>query len=315
MPAPSPEDAIRAVRESFGVGVSAVSRFPTGLSHYVYDVATDDGRRIVVRMARNDTRDALAGGVYWHERLRAIGVPLPALLYNNLGHDGACPVMILERLPGRDLDLAYNHLSPAQMRTLAHAIASIQANVATLPPAHGFGFARSYDDASLHASWLDVVLAELERSRQRIVSVGAVDASCVDRVSERVASLAPYLRAIEPCAFLDDTTTKNVLVHYGALSGIVDTDYVCFGDPLFTVALTRMALLAHQHDTDYIDYWCECLRLTPPQRHALDLYTAVFCVGFLGEIGQQFNQNDAPHIDHTYQRHLETTLQRLLALP
>ncbi len=315
MLAPSPEDAIRTVRESLHLGVSAVSRFPTGLSHYVYDVATEDGRRIVVRMARADTRDALAGGVYWHERLRAVGVPLPALLYHNLGHEGAFPVMILERLPGHDLGLAYPHLAPAQKRTLAHAIASIQSRVATLPPAHGFGFARSYDDPTLHASWLDVVLAELERSRQRIASVGAVDASRVDRVSARVQAIAPYLRAIEPRAFLDDTTTKNVLIHDGALSGIVDTDYVCFGDPLFTVALTRMALLAHHHDTDYIDYWCERLRLTPPQRHALDVYTAVFCVGFLSEIGQQFNQSEAPHVDPVYQRHLETIVQRLLALP
>ncbi len=315
VPAPSREDAMRIVRESLGLGVSAISRFPTGLSHYVYDVTTNDGRRIVVRMARADTRHALAGGVFWHERLRAVGVPLPALLYNTLGHDGAFPVMILERLPGHDLGLAYPHLTPAQKRTLAHEIAAIQARVATLPPAHGFGFARSYDDPTLHASWLDVVLAELERSRQRIVSVGAVDFSCVDRVSERVDSLAPHLRAVEPRAFLDDTTTKNVLVHDGALSGIVDTDYVCFGDPLFTVALTRMALLAHRHDTDYIDYWCECLRLTLPQRHALDTYTAVFCVGFLGEIGQQFNQDDTPNIDLEYQRHLEAILQRLLALP
>lgn len=100
----------------------------------------------------------------------------------------------------------------------------------------------------------------------------------------------------------------------GALSGIFDTDYVCFGDPLFTVALTRMALLAHRHDTTYIDYWCEHLHLTEPQHRALDIYTAVFCVNFLGEIGQQFNQNEAPPVDPIYQRHLEAILQQLLAV-
>lgn len=39
---------------------------------------------------------------------------------------------------------------------------------------------------------------------------------------------------------------------------------------------------------------CERLHSTPPHRHALDIYTAVFCVAFLGEIGHQFNQDDAP---------------------
>src|SRR5690242_6269696 len=69
---PTREDAIRVVREALDVGVSAISRFPTGLSHYVYDVVTNDGRRIVVRMVSGDTRAALAGGIYWHEQLRAV---------------------------------------------------------------------------------------------------------------------------------------------------------------------------------------------------------------------------------------------------
>lgn len=313
MRAPTSEDAIRIVQKSLGVGVSAILRFPTGLSHHVYDVVTDDGRRIVVRMAGSEARAALAGGVYWHDRLRAVGVPLPALLHAHLGQDGDVPVMLLERLPGRDLGHEYDQLTPAQRRAIAREIAAIQSKVATLPPARGFGFARSYDDPSLHASWLDVVLAELERSRQRIAAIGVVDIGHVDHVGERVASIAPYLRAVEPRAFLDDTTTKNVLVHDGALSGIVDTDYVCFGDPLFTVALTRMALLAHRHATDYITYWCERLYLTEMQRLALDTYTAVFCVTFLGEIGQQFNQDEAPPVDPAYQRHLEAMLRDILA--
>ncbi|MGZ3600290.1 MAG: phosphotransferase family protein [Ktedonobacterales bacterium] len=309
---PTREDAIHIVRHILATGVSTISRFPTGLCHYVYDIVTDDGRHIVVRMADDTTRDALAGGIYWHERLRAVGVPLPALLYSNLGQDGDIPVMVLERLPGRDLGDEYDQLAPVHRRAIAHQIAAIQGRVATLPPARGYGFARSYDDPTLHASWLDVVLAELERSRQRIAAVGAVDISHVDRVCERVQAIAPYLRDVQPHAFLDDTTTKNVLVHEGMLSGIVDTDYVCFGDPLFTVALTHMALLAHRHDTDYITYWCERLHLSEPQRQALAIYTAVFCVNFLGEIGQQFNQDEAPPVDVAYQRHLEAILQQLL---
>lgn len=312
MRVPSREDAIHVVGEALGAGVSTISRFPTGLSHYVYDVVTDDGRRVVVRMASGDTRAALTGGIYWHERLRAVGVPLPTLLYADLGQDDDIPVMVLERLPGRDLGDEYDQLTPVQRRTIAHEIAAIQSSVATLPPASGFGFARSYDDSSLRASWLDVVLAELERSRQRIAAVGVVDISHVDRVGERVQAIAPYLRDVEPRAFLDDTTTKNVLVHEGALSGIVDTDYVCFGDPLFTVALTHMALLAHRHDTDYITYWCERLHLSEIQRQALGFYTAVFCVNFLGEIGQQFNLDVAPPVDTAYQRHLEAILRQLL---
>jgi aminoglycoside phosphotransferase (APT) family kinase protein len=314
MPTPTQDDAIHVARYVFGIDVRELSRFPTGLCHYVYDVVLDGGRNVVVRLASNETRDALVGGIYWHDRLRQVGVPVPALLYADADPAEGFPVMVLERLLGRDLAFEYAGLTSEQKRALAAAIADIQRRVGTLPPALGFGFATSYADAGLHASWLDVVLADLERSRQRIVATGVVDARHVERVGKRVQALASYLRAIEPHPFLDDLTTKNVLVYQGRLSGIVDTDCVCFGDPLFTVALTWLALLSQHLETDYIDYWCEQMHLTGEQVQALRLYTAVFCVGFLGEIGQRFNKDEAAPIDHVYLRHLERTLDWLLAV-
>jgi aminoglycoside phosphotransferase (APT) family kinase protein len=196
---------------------------------------------------------------------------------------------------------------------VAGAIVDIQRRVGTLPPASGFGFATSYADTSLHANWLGVVLADLERSRQRIAAAGVVDVRHIERVDRQVEAYAPYLRAIDSRPFLDDLTTKNVLIHEGWLSGVVDTDCVCFGDPLFTVALTWMALLSQRLETDYIDYWREHMQLTSEQERALRLYTAVFCVNFLGELGQRFNKDEAAPIDPTYLHHLECTLGWLLS--
>jgi hypothetical protein len=56
------------------------------------------------------------------------------------------------------------------------------------------------------------------------------------------------------------------------------------------VALTRLSLLTRHHDTVYIDYWLEAMNATDEQRTILDLYTAVFCVNFLGEQGLAFNR-------------------------
>jgi Ser/Thr protein kinase RdoA (MazF antagonist) len=311
---PTERDAEAVVRRALGAGVRSVTRFPTGLCHYVYDVVTDGGRRVVARLSSSVTRDILAGGVYWHLRLRAIGVPLPALLYSDIGPEDACSAMLLERLPGRDLSLVYADLTPAHKRALAAEVVAVQRRVATLAQAPGFGFARSYDDPSLHSTWLDVVQADLERSRRRIAAAGIVDARLIDRVHERVHAISLYLLAVEPTPFLDDITTKNVLIHDGALSGIVDTDYVCFGDPLFTLALTTMALLAAGHDTLYTDAWRAVLDLRPEQVRALDVYTAVFCVNFLSELGQRFNRDEPAPVDLAYQRRLERILDQLLTL-
>ena len=54
--------------------------------------------------------------------------------------------------------------------------------------------------------------------------VGAVDFAHVERVRRRMPQFAKYFFAVEPIAFLDDTTTRNVIVHDGDLSGIVDVD-------------------------------------------------------------------------------------------
>ena len=44
----------------------------------------------------------------------------------------------------------------------------------------------------------------------------------------------------------------------------------------------------------------------------LDLYTALHCVAFLGEIGQAFNREEPEAIDEGYREQLEQTLTSLL---
>ncbi|HZC04457.1 MAG TPA: phosphotransferase [Ktedonobacterales bacterium] len=310
---PTERDAALAVRASLAVQARTIQRFNTGNCHYVYDVLTEDGRRVVARLANDETRDVLAGGVYWHQRLRGVGAPIPALLASDLTSARDFPYMLLERLPGDDLGAVYDTLTRAERHTLAAEIVALQRSVARLPRASGFGFARSYDDPTLRSSWLDVVTADLERSRQRIAAAGVVSPRHIERVGERIMTIGDYLRAIEPTPFLDDTTTKNVIVWQGRLSGVVDTDVVCFGDPLFTLALTRVALLAHRLDVDYADHWQALLTLDGVRERALTVYVALFLVGFMSELGQRFNRAQPEPIDETYLRHLERLLDEALA--
>jgi len=310
---PTEQAAADVVRRHLGTEPVRVARFPTGLANYVYDVVTTDGENVVVRLARSGHGARFAGAVYWHGRLAPRGVPLPRLL----GHDAApadapCPFMLIERLPGRDLAFAYPDLSAAQQRALARRIVAIQRAAATLPSGPGFGYALSYDD-TLHPTWAALLEADLARSLRRIRAAALVDTRGVARVRAKLATYAPALARVTPRAFLDDTTTKNVLLHDGRLSGIVDVDVVCFGDPLLTPALTQMALLSRGYDTAYIRYWCEELDLRAEQERVLALYTALCCVAFLGELGQRFNKDVAPPVEEGMVRRLVGILDELLA--
>jgi len=72
-----------------------------------------------------------------------------------------------------------------------------------------------------------------------------------------------------------------------------------------------MALLSREYKTDYITFWCDALKLTNEQVKALNFYTALFCVTFMGEIGQKFNK-ETVEVDMNKVGLYETILDSLL---
>jgi len=309
---PRPDHAIALCQRFLNASVEHINRFPTGLCHHVYDVILTDGRAVVVRVASDETRHVLAGGIYWSDLLRPLGLPLPTILHAD-PDDHPFAYMILERIPGTDLGHVYPTLSALEKRRLAQQLALIQARVSTLPCGRGYGYVHSYDGPFPCRSWRDVLDSQLARSRHWLASAKIVDVEHVRRVEERMARFDDYFMTVVPKPFLEDITTKNVLVADGRLTGIVDVDELCFGDPLYVIALTRMALLARGFQTDYIDYWTEAIQCFARQGEILDLYTAMHCVCFLGEIGQSFNRDAPARIDPTEVDRLLIILDDLLA--
>jgi hypothetical protein len=88
---------------------------------------------------------------------------------------------------------------------------------------------------------------------------------------------------------------------------------MCFGDPLQPVALTYVALLSENCETDYIEFWCDEMRLDDVERKVLNLYSAIICVDFLSEIGQTFNKAAPIGFDEKKVKRLNEILEILLA--
>jgi hypothetical protein len=251
------------------------------------------------------------GAEYWSRVLRPLGVPLPALW--EAGRHAGSAYLILERLPGVDLGLAYRSLSQEQKRSIAARVAEIQSRaVGRLREGAGFGYVARQEGPFRHGSWTSVLQASLERSRRRIRLAGVFDPALVSKVERALQRRAGYLATVRPRPFLDDTTTKNVIVAEGRLSGIVDVDCICYGDPLLTVGLTRTALLNQEDSTDYVEFWCEHLGSGVEQCAAVSLYAAAFCIDFMGEVGQRFNRGEAIEIDARGAERLERMLSEEL---
>lgn len=296
---PTEQDAKRILVDALGKGVKSIYRFPTGLAHYVYDVETEDAEKLVIRLTRPDMKDFFVGALHWYALLKRKNVPLPNLYFSSIDDPRfEFPVMIMERLSGNDLDVVYSRLSTEQKHDLADKLIAIQQSVATLPMGQGYGYASSVDDPTLHPQWIMVLEENIERSRQRFEVSGLVNDHAINRLIQGIYAHRAYFKSVLPTCFLDDITTKNVIVdNSGHLAGIVDVDVVAFGDPLLTLSLTRMALLSRNYDTNYTDYWAEQLQLTAQQQHAMNLYTAMFCLDFMSELGHAFNKEIPTPVD------------------
>lgn len=302
---PNELNASKIVEDVMGCKATSVDRFTTGNHHYVYDVFLTDGRNIVIRMTTSDELESMTGALGWNKRLRTLGLPLPAIYFSDLNAE--FPFFVMERFPGRDLGFEIGRMTEQELRTLAQQLMKFQKCVGTLPSLGGFGYATEPEKAACE-NWKDVLIRSITRSRKRIESIGFVDVRNVLKVEELISDCSKQLQSIEPTPFLHDITTKNVIIAEGKLAGIVDVDSLCYGDPLFQIALTRMAVLSDGSGTQYIDFLLN--ELGSYSEDLLKLYTMECCIGFLSELGQPFNGNV---VAATVERrdHLESILRSL----
>jgi aminoglycoside phosphotransferase len=269
---------------------SRVTRFTTGVMHYVFEASFADGPPIVVRIAGRQGVAAMRSAAKLSHQLRPLGVGLPAILAEDL--DAQFPWLALERLAGTDLGNVVANLDAPRLDAVAREIAHAQAIVATIPSAGRYGYAADPAEAP-HRRWSDVVLGHLERSCDRMAAAGLFGPEPAAAAAGAVESVRAELDAIAATPFLHDTTTRNVIVTTdGALSGIVDVDDLCFGDPRYVVALTAASLLNLGCGKAYTDAWLRHAGLADDR--LFRLYISLFLLDFMAEHGTRFNGNEAP---------------------
>ena len=273
-----------------GSAPTAIRRFTTGSRHYVYEASFRDCDPVVVRIGDRTAHAEMAGARRLSELLRPLGVPLPAILGADLA--AALPWLVMYRLPGIDLGVVINELSDSQLDHIAAGIASAQAATAMTGSAGRYGYAATPEQAP-HRTWSRVLEDNLDRSRMRIVSAGLFDPALVDSVRRVLAAKREEIDRVPATPFLHDTTTKNVIVASdGTLSGIVDVDDLCFGDPKYAAALTLAVLTGYGGPTRYVSAWLRHAGATDDP--VFRLYVAVFLLDLMGEHGQIFNGNERP---------------------
>lgn len=250
-----------------------VERCAVGLANYVYIVTLEDAKYIF----RGSTQEhAYDDTVYWLEKLSSLDVPVPKVVEK--GRYKEYEYLILSFIEGRDIGLVYLQLGDDDKRAIAKEIVHIQNKVAAM----------ELDNVPTDWSWCSFVYEMLERAETRIANNAYFDTKKVAILRRETERLKDYFSGIKPVAYLDDVSTKNLMIHNGRISGIVDVDWMGVGDKLTYVALTNMALLNMGCDTDYVKYILEEMQVNDAEMKAFQFYTLMFCVDFMGERGMQF---------------------------
>jgi Ser/Thr protein kinase RdoA (MazF antagonist) len=278
------ETAMGILQYELGMTPIEMRRFTNGYCHRVYYVKTASGE-FVLRVTGEENKEYYLGSVEWLPKLGALGVPVPRILKHGAYREDF--YTLISFLPGKDLGEVYHTLTGEEKRGIVRELTIIQRKAAALPSMERYGYPHAGHGGSF-AAWTGYLESSVARSCERIRQNGVFRDDVCDAVTGIMRTLEDYFASVKPTPFLDDSTTKNVLIHEGKLSGIVDVDEMCCGDPLLVVGLTNMALLSMGADNDYTGFWLDEMNAGETQRKAVTFYTLLFCVDFMGEQGMRF---------------------------
>ena len=265
-----------------------IIRNTVGLAGYVYTVVFNDTKYVI---KISDDKNLIIGSTYWLNKVKDLDIPTPCVIAENLVN--APYYFVMSFIPGKDLGLVYSSLLKSEKKIIAKKIIGFQKEIKKLPMAKGFGSLNSYEDSeNICSSWEESLLNDINRAEEAIINNGIFSVEYVLKLKKIVPYFKEYFNSIKPVPFLDDITTKNVLIHEGKLSGIIDLDWISFGDEVLFLGLVTMALLSMKADIDYADYLKDEMNLNEMQEQALKFYVLMFCVIFMSEKGMCFNQTE-----------------------
>ncbi|MBA2711583.1 MAG: aminoglycoside phosphotransferase family protein [Tatlockia sp.] len=288
---PNEQIIFSAVKSMIGENVVSAERMATGDQNFVYVVTTSTAE-YVLRMTEACYKYKFHAAIEWQKILLPLGVPLAEFIASDLDAKySPYPALLMRRLPGDDLINVYKHLTNSDKKKLANEMINIQALCERLPEGPGFGILHSYVDSSVEKTWYGFLTKRLELCKENLIQQAIFDPHLVTQVLKLSKDMEENFRIVRPMPFLWDASERNVLVHKGKITGIVDVDEICFGDPLLVIALTSTCLELEGFDTLYTDYWSAGLHLNTSAQNRLAFYKLFYAIAFMRKHSMQTANN------------------------
>lgn len=272
------QEAIKIFESNTKQNVVQIERCGVGIANYVFIVSTET-EKFILRCSKDE--DAYKNTVYWLNKLSVCEIPIPIVFSEGKYKDYS--YLILSYIRGDDIGNVYCKLNDSEKKQIAKEVVEIQRKVSRI-------------DVSTDAEWTWNCFVDemLNRAEERIKKKNYFDVDKMRIIKNLQQEIQEYLDRVSPTPYLDDISTKNLLIYEGKVSGIIDIDWMGVGDILTFVAMTKVALLNMNLDTKYIDYLLAEIHPSTIEYKAFVFYCLMFCVDFMGERGMQFLDKTIP---------------------
>ncbi len=266
------KDAIIIFENNTKRNVVKIERCSVGIANYVFIISTV-AKKFILRCSKAE--DAYKNTVYWLNMLSACEIPIPAVLSKGKYKDYS--YLILSYISGDDIGEVYCKLSDSEKKQIAKDVVEIQRKISKI-------------DIKTESEWTwnSFIDEILNRAEERIKRKHYFNINKIYIIKKLQHEIQEYLDNVRPTPYLDDISTKNLLIYEGKLSGIIDIDWMGFGDMLTFVAMTKVALLNMNLDTKYINYLLNEIHPNTIEYKAFVFYCLIYCVDFMGERGMRF---------------------------
>lgn len=232
----SPQAIEALVHAATGERVSATEKLIRGYANQVYRVTTDDGRKVIVRIAFDDRSfDAEAAAM---RQARAAGVPVPEIVAVApiTTVRGPRAAMVMAAASGRPLAELEPSFSADQRAAVYTHVGAAMRVIHSVPLNH-FG---TVDD--VFAAWDDLVdawVAACQRAAPALRGAGLAD----DEIAGLLTQVASLRASARPSAVLchGDLSTEHIFVDDDLrVSAIIDWGQASAAEPALDLAILRM---------------------------------------------------------------------------
>ena len=269
-------------------------RITTGRKNFVVAITTPNNE-FVIRMTTKERKITYEAAIYWQNKLLPLGVPLAKFIATDLEEQySPYPTLIMQRAPGDDLCNVYKNLSVVTKQRLAQQMVNIHRKTEDLASGYQYGFANSYEQGDKYKSWYEFLLARLELCEQSLSKTAVFPSDTISKILAIANKLQADLRAVPAKPFMWDTSERNVMIEQDRITAIIDVDNMCFGDPLFVLGLTYVALESLGFDIIYPDNWAALLNLDRNAQLRLQFYRLFYTIWCMRSYANVVSDNGTP---------------------